>query len=289
MNTPTRLAQPSFNPTHAHAAARAALGIAADGQARGAEREPLRASRWRDGLALLQRSVAFTRQVVHAGDVIYHGGQPFAALYVINAGQFKTVNISDDGRDQVVGLHFKGDWLGFDGIDSGHYGCDAIALDTAEVWSIRYATLLEACATSNELMRTVHAAMSGQIARECQSMLSLGTLPAHARVAKFLLDWTESLAARDLRTDQISLHMSRAEIGNFLGLTLETVSRALSRLARSGVIRFDEKGRRNIAIPQVQALRDVIRESIDDAGGATKLPPSRSTTLVPAPRVYRAC
>jgi CRP/FNR family transcriptional regulator, anaerobic regulatory protein len=286
MNQTASISAVPFNPSHAHAAARAALGIAADGGSGTAStRAAQHSSRWRDGLALLQKSVAFTRQVVHAGDVVYHGGQPFSTLYVINAGQFKTVNISDDGRDQVVGLHFKGDWLGFDGIDSGHHGCDAIALDTAEVWAIRYATLLEACASSTELMRTVHAAMSGQIARDGQSMLSLGTLPAHARVAKFLLDWTEALAARDLRTDQISLHMSRAEIGNFLGLTLETVSRALSRLARSGVIRFDEKGRRNIAIPSVQGLREVIRETIDDVRELA----TPSSRLAPAPRVYRAC
>ena len=220
---------------------------------------------WRDGLAQLEHSVPFTRRVVHAGDSIYLGGDSFLQLHIINAGQFKTVNFTADGRGQVVGLHFKGDWLGFDGIHSGQHRCDAVALDTGEVWSVRYSTLIEACATSPALMRTVHAAMSSQITRECGSLLSLGTLPADARVANFILDWAESLAARDLRTDEITVHMSRAEIGNYLGMTLETVSRALSRLAQRDVIGFQQKGRRDIAIPCLERLRAFIGDVMEPA------------------------
>ncbi len=234
-----------------------------------ARRAALTNSRWRDGLALLERSVKFTRRVVHAGDTVYLGGDAFGHLHVINAGQFKTVNFTADGRGQVVGLHFKGDWLGFDGIDSGYYGCDAVALDTGEVWGIRYSALTEACATSPELMRTVHAAMSCQIARECDSLLSLGTLSADARVANFIVDWAESLAARDLRTDEITVHMTRAEIGNYLGMTLETVSRALGRLALRGVIGFNQKGRRDIAIPSLKHLRDFILGAVEMKVSAT--------------------
>ena len=252
----------------------------------------LGSQRWRDGLALLERSLRFTRRVVHAGDTVYLGGDVFGQLHVIHAGQFKTVNFTADGRGQVVGLHFKGDWLGFDGIDSGRYGCDAVALDTSEVWSVRYADLIEACAASPDLMRTVHAAMSCQIRRECGSLLALGTLPADARVANFVLDWAESLAARDLRTDQISLHMSRAEIGNYLGMTLETVSRALGRLAQRGLIRFDEKGRRELAIPSLQGLSDFIQRAVEPATSLSAPAPAataaRARSTTPAPAASRA-
>jgi CRP/FNR family transcriptional regulator, anaerobic regulatory protein len=223
---------------------------------------------WREDLALLERSVPFTRHLLHAGESVYLGGDGFSSLHVINAGAFKTVNYTADGRGQVVGLHFKGAWLGFDGIASGRQTCDAVALDTGEVWSLRYDALLQAGAQQPQLMRMMHAAMSMQISRECDSLLSLGTLPADARVANFINDWAASLAARDLRTDQIRLHMSRAEIGNYLGMTLETVSRALRRLADAGVIRFDERGRRDISIPSLQALRDVIRGDADLANTA---------------------
>jgi CRP/FNR family transcriptional regulator len=226
---------------------------------------------WRDNLELVQELLPFTRRVVHAGDSIYEGGAPFGHLYLINSGQFKTVNFTADGRGQVVGLHFRGDWLGFDGIADGRYGCDAIALDTGEVWAVGYTELLAAGAHSPELLRLLHAAMSRQIGRGCDCLLSLGTLPADARVADFIRDWAQSLAARDLRTDQITLHMTRAEIGNYLGMTLETVSRALRRLAECGVIRFDEKGRRDLTIPSVAALNSFIRGALEQ-GNPTRLP-----------------
>ena len=230
---------------------------------------------WRENLLLVERSVVFSRRIVRAGDSIYLGGEGFGHLHIVNSGQFKTVNFTSDGRGQVVGLHFKGDWLGFDGIATGRYGCDAIAMDTGEVWTLRYGDLLDACAQLPELMRLVHAAMSRQIGRECDSLLALGTLPADARVANFLADWAAALAERGLRTDQITLHMTRAEIGNYLGMTLETVSRSLRRLAQCGTIRFDEKGRRDIAIPSMDELQVFIRSAIDNASGTA--PASRLT------------
>lgn len=226
---------------------------------------------WRDDLALVEQLLPITRRVVRAGDSIYEGGEPFGQLYLINSGQFKTVNFTADGRGQVVGLHFRGDWLGFDGIAEQRYACDAIALDTGEVWGVRYADLIAASTSSPELMRIMHAAMSRQIGRGSDCLLSLGTLPADARVADFIKDWAQSLEARGLRTDHITLHMTRAEIGNYLGMTLESVSRALRRLAECGVIRFEEKGRRDLTIPSVDALDGFIRSALEQ-GGSARMP-----------------
>jgi CRP/FNR family transcriptional regulator len=181
----------------------------------------------------------------------------------------KIVNLSPDGREQVVGLHFRGDWLGFDGIANGSYGCDAIAMDTGEVWTFRYDALLEACTAKPALLSVLHEAMSREIGRDRDSMMSLCTLPADARVADFLRNWAEALSDRGLRTDQITLRMTRAEIGNYLGMTLETVSRALSRLARTDVIRFAEKGRREIQIPQVEALSEFIQRCVTPAAASS--------------------
>ena len=221
-----------------------------------------------DELKLLHDHVPVQRRVVHAGDTVYQAGEVFDYLYVLNSGFFKVVNNSVDGREQVVALHFKGDWLGLDGIATGRYGCDAVAMDTGEVWAIRYAMLLEACARQPALLNALHGAMSREIGRDRDSMLSLCTLPADARVADFLRYWADALEQRGLRTDQITLRMSRAEIGNYLGMTLETVSRALSRLARGDVIRFNEKGRRDIQIPRVEALNAFIRRSMSPANAA---------------------
>lgn len=219
-------------------------------------------------LELLQDNVAIQRRVVRSGDVIYQAGQRFDCLYVLNSGFFKIVNLASDGREQVVGLHYRGDWLGLDGIADGHYGCDAVAMDTGEVWAIRYDALLRASLARPALLTMLHEAMSREIGRDRDSMLSLCTLPADARVADFLRNFADAMAQRGLRTDQITLRMTRAEIGNYLGMTLETVSRALSRLAKGDVIRFNERGRRDIQIPQVEALSAFIQRSMAPAAAA---------------------
>ena len=215
-----------------------------------------------DTLKLLVDTLAPQRRVVHAGDILYQAGERFGNLYVMNSGFFKLVTLSPDGREQVVSLKFRGDWLGFDGIAQGAYSCDAVAMDTGDIWVIRYDALLGACFRCPELLTVLHGAMSREIGRDRDSLMSVCTLPADARVAEFLRQWAQSLAQRGLRCDQITLRMTRAEIGNYLGMTLETVSRALSKLARDKVIDFAEKGRRDIRIPHVDALSAFIQRCL---------------------------
>lgn len=215
-----------------------------------------------DTLQQLHDALAPQRRVVHAGDTLYQAGERFGNLYILNSGFCKIVNLSADGREQVVGLKFRGDWLGFDGIAQGHYACDAVAMDTGEVWTIRYDALMTACTRQPALLTVLHEAMSREIARDRDSLMSVCTLAADARVADFLRYWAESMARRGLRTDQISLRMTRAEIGNYLGMTLETVSRALSKLARENVIAFAAKGRRDVSIPDVDALSRFVQRSL---------------------------
>ncbi len=218
-----------------------------------------------DTLKLLADRLAPQRRVVHAGDVIYQAGERFNNLYVLNSGFFKMLTLSPDGREQVVSLKFRGDWLGFDGIAEGAYSCDAVAMDTGDVWVIRYDALLGACAACPALLTILHEAMSREIGRDRDSLMSVCTLPADARVAEFLRQWADTLAQRGLRSDQITLRMTRAEIGNYLGMTLETVSRALSKLARDKVIDFAEKGRREVRIPNVEALSAFIQRCLSPA------------------------
>ena len=215
-----------------------------------------------DVLKLLATTLAPQRRIVHAGELLYQAGERFDNLHVLNSGFFKIVTLSPDGREQVVGLKFRGDWLGFDGIAGARYSCDAVAMDTGEVWTFRYEALLVACATCRELLTVLHEAMSREIAHDRESLMSVCTLPADARVAEFLRYWAQSLARRGQRCDQIALRMTRAEIGNYLGMTLETVSRALSRLARDKVIGFASKGRRDVEIPNVDALSAFVQRCL---------------------------
>ena len=216
-------------------------------------------------LQLLASTLDPLRRVVRAGDSVYLSGEPFSHLYVLNSGICKLMSLSIDGREQVVGLKFRGDWMGFAGIAKGHYACDAVAMDTGEVWAIRYDTLLAACVHHPELIALVHEAMSGEIVRDQDSMMSVCTLPADARVADFLRYWADCLARRGMRTDQISLCMTRAEIGNYLGMKLETVSRALSKLVKLQLISFPEKGRRDIDIADLGRLESYIQSCLAPA------------------------
>lgn len=234
----------------------------ADERADDAAQMQVHSRRIAETLQTLSDALPIQRRMVRAGDTVYQAGERFSKLYVLNSGFFKIVNVAPDGREQVVGLKFRGDWLGFDGIANGQYGSSAMAMDTGEVWVVNYDAVLQACTRCPALMPLVHEAMSREIARDRDSLMSVCTLPADARVADFLRYWADSLARRGLRTDQITLRMTRAEIGNYLGMTLETVSRALSKLARGKVIHFAEKGRRDIMIPDVHALSRFIQSCL---------------------------
>ena len=218
-----------------------------------------------DTLRLLSDRLTLRRRVVHAGDVVYSAGERFEWLYALNSGSFKMVNLAADGREQVVSLKFGGDWLGFDGIAGGAYACDAVAMDTGEVWAIRYDEIIAAAVACPALLSILHVAMSREISSDRDSLMSVCTLPADARVAEFLRSWAESLARSGMRSDQITLRMTRAEIGNYLGMTLETVSRALSKLVRDDVIEFAEKGRRDIRIADVDALSAFVQRCLTSA------------------------
>jgi CRP/FNR family transcriptional regulator len=245
--TPAALAMPTA------ALPRAALRAEAAAPRRNAAAAEIEQSRQRlaDTLQLVQQAVQPQRRLVRAGDVIYQAGQPFEHLVLLNAGIAKMVSLSPDGREQVVGFKFRGDWLGFDGIAHGRYEGDAVAMDTGEVWLLRYDELLAAC--------TRTPAMSREITRDRDSLMSVCTLNSDARVADFLCFWADALSRRGLRNDHITLRMTRADIGNYLGMTLETVSRALSRLARDGLICFADKSRRELQIPDLDALGDYVQ------------------------------
>ncbi len=213
-------------------------------------------------LKLVSDTVPVTRRLLHAGETLYDAGERFECLHIINSGIFKIVNLSEDGREQVVALQFKGDWLGFDGIATGGHQCHAVAMDTGEVWSVRYDALLRACAEHPAVMTLLYGAMSRELTRDRDAILAICTLPADARVADFLRNWAESLSDRGQRHDQITMRMTRAEIGNFLGMKLETVSRSLSRLERDGVISFSGNGRREIQIPDLALLEGFVKRCL---------------------------
>lgn len=186
-----------------------------------------------DDLATLLAGLPIQRRLVRAKEHLFHAGQPRHFLHLVRSGCFKTCIVSEDGREKITGFRLRGDVLGLDALDMPTYACDAVALDTGEVWELPYAPL---CDDLPGFRERVTAMLAGEIRRDWTWMLALGTLSADQRVATFLLDLAERMADLGFSSRRLMLRMTRAELGSFLALTLETVTRALTRLQSRGFI-----------------------------------------------------
>jgi CRP/FNR family transcriptional regulator len=198
--------------------------------------------------------VSIRRKVVR-GDSLYRNGEKFAALYAIRTGFFKTTVSSDDGRDQVTGFQMAGEVIGLDGIVSDHHTCDAVALEDAEVCVMNFDRLEDLSREINALQRHVHKIMSREIVRENGVMLLLGSMRADERLAAFLLNLVQRLHARGFSQSELVLRMTREEIGSYLGLKLETISRTFSKFVEEGIV---EVKQRHVRILNPDALQLIV-------------------------------
>ncbi|MGB3072011.1 MAG: fumarate/nitrate reduction transcriptional regulator Fnr [Ottowia sp.] len=196
-----------------------------------------------------------TRRKIRRGASLFSNGEPFSALYAIRTGFFKTCIASEDGRDQVTGFQMAGEIIGLDGIVDDRHTCDAIALEDAEVCVMPFDRIEELSREVPALQSHVHKIMSREIVREHGVMLLLGSMRAEERLATFLLNLVQRLHARGFSQSELILRMTREEIGSYLGLKLETVSRAFSKFAEDGLV---EVKQRHVRILNTQALREVI-------------------------------
>jgi len=196
-----------------------------------------------------------TRLTVRHGDTLFRAGDPFAALYAVRTGFFKTRVSSEDGRDQVTGFQMAGELLGLDGIGADRHTCDAVALEDSQVCVIPFERLEDLSREFSDLQRQFHKIMSREIVRDHGVMLLLGSMRAEERLAAFLLNLTERLQARGFSASAVVLRMTRGEIGSFLGLKLETVSRAFSKFQDDGVLQVKQ---RNVRVLDAAALRRLV-------------------------------
>ncbi|AKJ28656.1 fumarate/nitrate reduction transcriptional regulator Fnr [Caldimonas brevitalea] len=211
----------------------------------------------RDDLTRLDALVA-SRKTVKRGDALFHAGDPFQSLYAVRTGFFKTCVSSEDGRDQVTGFQMAGELLGLDAISQDRHTCDAIALEDAQVCQIPYSQLESLSREFTELQHSFHKIMSREIVRDHGVMLLLGSMRAEERLAAFLLNLTQRLAARGFSPTSLVLRMTREEIGSYLGLKLETVSRTFSKFQEDGVL---EVKQRHIRVLDLDALHALLNSS----------------------------
>lgn len=184
----------------------------------------------------LRTRIAVLQRKLEAGQYLYRAGQPFQALYLVYAGFLKNCLVAENGREQVTGFRMRGDLMGVESIGAAMHTCDAIALDSCTVWELPYPAILGACRHMPELQAQLTAALAAEIRSDRSWMLALGTLSAEQRVAAFLLDVAARHEALGFSARHFVLRMSRADIGSFLALKHETVTRALSRLSAQGCI-----------------------------------------------------
>jgi CRP/FNR family transcriptional regulator, anaerobic regulatory protein len=201
--------------------------------------------------------IVSTRRKVKRGNSLFRSGDPFEALFAIRTGFFKTCVGVDQGRDQVTGFQMAGEIMGLDGIVNDHHTCNAIALEDAEVCVMPFERIGELSREVSALQSHVHRVLSREIVREHGVMLLLGTMHAEERLAAFLLNLVQRLHARGFSRSELVLRMTREEIGSYLGLKLETISRTFSKFDEEGIVRVRQ---RHLRILDAAALQRIVDE-----------------------------
>jgi CRP/FNR family transcriptional regulator len=199
-------------------------------------------------------SLIGSRRTVVRGETLFRSGEDFQSLFAVRTGFFKTCVASEDGRDQVTGFQMAGELLGLDGIGTERHTCDAVALEDSSVCVIPFHQLEDLSREVSDLQRQFHRIMSREIVRDHGVMLLLGSMRAEERLAAFLLNLTQRLQSRGFSSSELVLRMTREEIGSYLGLKLETVSRTFSKFQDEGMLEVKQRQIRILDQPALQAL-----------------------------------
>ena len=188
---------------------------------------------------------------------MFRAGEPFKSVFAVRTGFFKTCVGSHDGREQVTGFHMSGELLGLDGISANAHGCDSIALEDSEVCELPFSRMESLGRDIPSLQHHFFRLMSREIVRDQNMMLLLGSMRAEERLAAFLLNLVQRLHVRGLSQSELVLRMTREEIGSYLGIKLETVSRMFSRFADEGIL---EVRQRHVHIIDPEALERIVNQ-----------------------------
>lgn len=199
-------------------------------------------------------AVVRTSRLVRRGKALYRAGDSFRSLYAVRTGSFKTIVTHREGHEQITGFQILGETLGLDGIQSGRHDADSVALEDSMVCVIPFERLDQLCRDIAALRRHLYRMLGGEIVRESSLMLLLGTMTAEQRVAAFLLNFSERFGARGYSSAEFVLRMDRDEIGGYLGLKVETVSRMFSKFQRAGIVAANGK---QIHIVDADRLKEI--------------------------------
>ncbi len=190
------------------------------------------------------------------GDYLYHEGDEFRAIYALRAGSFKTFKTTRDGSEQVTGLYLPGEIMGMDGISNNRHSSSAIALETGSYCEIPFHLLEELSAKIPSLQGRFFRLMGQEIVKDQEMLTLVSSNAADERVAALLLSISSRNHRRKLSSTHFRLPMTRADIGSYLGVTLETVSRVFGRLQKMDIVKVDNK---EIQVLDMEALKKVAK------------------------------
>jgi CRP/FNR family transcriptional regulator, anaerobic regulatory protein len=213
-------------------------------------------------------SLIAPRYRVLRGDHLVRAGTDLQFLFAIRSGSMKGSILDTSGRQQITGFHHAGELLGMDAIGTGKHVCDVIAIEDSEVCKIPFSELQQLCRDIPALARNLNCMMSREIARSYRTMLLLASMSAEERLAAFLLRLSDRYLALGYSPSQLVLRMSRDEIGRYLGLKHETVSRTLSRFQRDALISVQGREIRLMDLEQLTAIMKGI--DLQPGGSRTK-------------------
>ncbi len=207
-------------------------------------------------------SIISTTKKVHKGDKLFYKSSSFKNLYVIRTGSFKSTLTTADGTEQVTEFYFPGEMLGLGGIASGEHFCDLSAMEDSEVCVVPFNDFEKLCHRSFTLNKNLLRYLSAEYVRGNKNMFSLGSFRSEEKIAYFLLDMSHRFESRGYSRTEFILRMTRSDIGSFLGMKPETVSRVLSKFSDANLIEIrqkrvhliDLKGLRNIFSARRSAL-----------------------------------
>ncbi|MBN2886993.1 MAG: fumarate/nitrate reduction transcriptional regulator Fnr [Chromatiaceae bacterium] len=191
---------------------------------------------------------------LHRGDFLFREGDRFRSIYVVKTGSVKTFAPSAEGGEQVLGFHLPGEIIGLDAIDKDAHNCSAKVLETSAICEIPFARLEELTSSIPSLQHQMYRLLSKEIGQDTDMVLLLGKKNAEERLAAFLLGLSQRLQKRGLSPTDFYLSMSRHEIGNYLGLAVETVSRLFTRFQDDGLMRVDRKHIELLNLPALETL-----------------------------------
>lgn len=199
--------------------------------------------------------LVYVRKRIKSGATLHHAGSHFNALFAVKSGFIKTENLHDDGRMQITGFYMSGEIFGFDGIATDEHKSTSVALEDSEICIIPLNRIEHFNHGVDALQHHFYKLMSREIVRDHSIMMLLGSMQTEERLAAFMLNLSQRVQLRGYSPYKLTLRMKREDIGSYLGMKVETVSRIFTKFQEQGLLEVNQK---NIQILDIKGLRNIV-------------------------------